>query len=150
MGAKRQPTALKVLKGNPGKRPIEDDSVQPDVNIPTAPPHLNDVARREWDRIGEVLYNLQILTEIDRAALAGYCQCYSRWVKAENKIKKEGMVIKTSNGNLIQSPYVGIANKAMQMMHKFLTEFGMTPSARAGLKIGSEKPTGAKLEDEFF
>ncbi len=149
MAPKHQPTALKMLKGNPGKRPLKKDEVQPDISIPTVPPHLNDVARREWKRISVVLFNLRLLSEIDRTALAAYCQTYGRWVKSENEIKKKGMVVTTINGNMIQSPWVGIANKALQLMHKYLTEFGMTPSARAGLKIGGEKTQG-KPEDEFF
>ena len=140
---------MKMIKGNPGKRPLQPDAVQPKASIPKPPPHLDDVAKREWKRISGVLFNLQILSDIDRSALAAYCQAYSRWVKAENKIKREGFVIETKNGNIIQSPYVSIANKAMLIMHKFLVEFGMTPSARAGLKIsgGGEKK---KPEDEFF
>lgn len=146
---KPQPTQLKLLKGNPGKRKIEPDEIKPVVNIPNPPNHLDVVAKTEWKRISESLYNLQILSDIDRSALAAYCASYSRWVKSENKIKKQGMVITTTNGNMIQSPFVGIANKAMMIMHKFLVEFGMTPSARVGLKVTSKKKE-TKPEDEFF
>jgi len=38
---------------------------------------------------------------------------------------------KTSNGNAIQNPLVGIANKAMADMVHFAIEFGMTPAARS-------------------
>jgi P27 family predicted phage terminase small subunit len=52
-------------------------------------------------------------------------------------------MVKTTNGNIIQSPLVGIANKSLQMMHKFLIEFGMTPSARSKVSV----PKGPKKND---
>jgi phage terminase small subunit len=42
------------------------------------------------------------------------------------------LLIKTSNSNAIQNPFVGIANTAAAAMVRFAAEFGMTPSARAG------------------
>ena len=41
----------------------------------------------------------------------------------------------TSNGNIIQNPLVGIANKSLELMHKYLTEFGMSPSSRTQMCI---------------
>lgn len=69
---------------------------------------------------GDRTYNLGILSEIDRAALAAYAMAYGRWVQAERAIAKMaekdqltgGLMIKTSNGNAIQNPLVGTANKA--------------------------------------
>ena len=42
----------------------------PDPEIPAAPPHLSPEAREEWDRLALELYELGILSTIDRAALA--------------------------------------------------------------------------------
>ena len=66
----------------------------------------------------------------DDAALAAYCQAFERFVEAERKIRQSGLLIKTTGGNVIQNPLVGVANRAMEIMHKFLTEFGLTPSSR--------------------
>ena len=49
---------------------------------------------------------------------------------AERNIAKYGSVIRTSSGLSIQSPYVGIATKAIEQMRKFLSEFCMTPTSR--------------------
>lgn len=45
-----------------------------------------------------------------------------------------GLVIRTKNGNLIQNPIVGIANKAWAETVRYAIELGMTPSARTRLK----------------
>jgi hypothetical protein len=35
-GRRPKPTRLKMLTGNPGKRPLNNDEPRPDVNIPEA------------------------------------------------------------------------------------------------------------------
>jgi P27 family predicted phage terminase small subunit len=147
-GRKPEPTNLKLLKGNPGKRAIKKDEIEPEIKIPSPPKHLSVIAKIEWRRISRVLYSLKLLSDIDRTALAAYCQSYGRWVEAEKGVKESGLMVKTTNGNIIQSPLVGIANKSMQMMHKFLIEFGMSPAARCKVKVGAEEKRDPL--DEYF
>jgi P27 family predicted phage terminase small subunit len=71
------------------------------------------------------------MTDIDGAALAAYCQAWARWVEAEENLVKYGVVIKAPSGFPIQSPYLAIANKAMDQMTRLLVEFGMSPSSRS-------------------
>ena len=139
-GRKPTPTNLKLLKGNPGKRPINKNEPKPDPGIPAPPDHLCRHALVEWGRITGELFRLGLLTDVDRAALAAYCQTYGRWIEAEDSIKTQGLTITTTNGNEIQNPLVGIANKSLELMHKFLTEFGMTPSSRTKVSGKEKKP----------
>ena len=145
-GRRPLPTALKLIQGNPGKRPINRDEPKPS-GIPTCPRFLKKEARTEWKRIAPRLANIGILTEIDRAALAGYCQAYGRWVEAEKKVLEKGEVVKSVNGNIMQNPYLIIANKSMDHMRKFLVEFGMTPSSRS--RITADKKAAAGEYDDL-
>lgn len=129
-GRKPLPTPLKILRGTDRKDRTNKNEPKPDLSMPSAPEHLSRYALMEWGRVTVELYQLGLLTDIDRAALAAYCQCYGRWREAEEELAKTGLTITTTNGNVIQNPIVGIANKSLEMMHKFLVEFGMTPSAR--------------------
>jgi P27 family predicted phage terminase small subunit len=133
-GRKPTPTALKALRGNPGKRRLNASEPKPS-GIPTCPKHLTKAAKSEWNRISKELLVLGLLTSVDRAALAAYCSAYARWADAETKIQELGAVTTTDKGNIIQSPWVGCANRAMELMHKFLTEFGLTPSSRSRLQV---------------
>lgn len=144
-GRKPTPRALKLINGNPGKRPIGRD---PDIapGVPDCPDHLDPEGRLEWNRIVVALGASGLLAEIDRAALAAYCQAWSRWVGAEVLLKKHGMIVKSPNGHFIQSPVLPIANKAMEQMKAFLTEFGMTPSSRARLNA---PPAKAFVDDPW-
>ena len=127
-GRRPKPTRLKVITGNPGKRPLNKNEPKP---RPAVPDCLTDAAKAEWERISQELLSLRLLTSIDRAALAAYCQAWGRWVEAEEALKKHGVVVRSPNGFPIQSPYLAIANKALDQMRAMLTEFGMSPSSRS-------------------
>lgn len=137
LGRKPKPTAMKILQGNPGKRALNGREPPTSAGVPRCPEHLTPEARAEWRRIAPVLSHMRVLRTGDRAALAAYCQHWARWVEAERKIAEMGgaLVIKTPSGCLIQNPYVGIANTAMDAMRKFLSEFGLTPSSRSRIVV---------------
>ena len=151
--AKPKPTHLKLIAGNPGKRHLNPNEPMPARARPSPPAMLTGDALDEWQRVSDELYVLGLLTNVDRAALAGYCQAYGRWLRAERGIaemaKRDeltgGLMIKTTNGNAIQNPLVGTARKAMADMLRFAVEFGMTPSARSRIEAGPF-PSGGKFD----
>src|SRR3972149_9191524 len=103
----------------------------PAVRPPACPPHLQGEARKEWRPIGRKLLACGLLTEIDGAALALYSQAWARWIEAEGNLVRYGTGIKAPSGYPIASPYLSIANKAMDQMARVLVEFGMSPSSRS-------------------
>lgn len=139
-GRPAKPTALKELAGNPGKRALNKAEPKPTAKRPSCPKHLVGEARREWTRMSKQLFDLGLLTEIDRAALAGYCQAWARWVQAEEEMSKKDfkMISLTDSGYPVVSPWMGIATQAMKQMLRFLTEFGMTPAARSRVTVNKE------------
>ena|SRR5439155_9045666 len=46
-GRRPKPTRLKVLTGNPGKRPLNAHKSRPEIAVPDCPPELGPVAQRE-------------------------------------------------------------------------------------------------------
>lgn len=138
MGRKPDPTALKLVKGNPGKRPLNDKEPRLETRIPPCPKYLEGEARKEWRRITKQLQINHLITEADRSLLAAYCQAYKIWVDATEKVNKHGTVIKAPSGFPVQSPFVSIANKQVEIMIKLASEFGMSPASRTRIKV--EKP----------
>lgn len=130
-GRKPLPTGLKLLKGTAQNCRLNPSEPRPPVVAPEPPKFLGEVARQEWENKAPVLMRMGVLSEGDDAALAAYCQAFERFVEAETKIRQSGLLIKTTGGNVIQNPLIGVANRAMEIMHKFLTEFGLTPSSRS-------------------
>lgn len=129
------PTNLVILKGNPGKRPINKAEPKPAPIAPSCPRFLDKTARQEWRRMVKLLEPLGLLTQVDRAALAAYCQCYSEWVRANEILAEKGMTFTTPNGYVQQRPEVAIRQKARNDMLRFAARFGLTPSDRAGLRV---------------
>jgi P27 family predicted phage terminase small subunit len=130
-GRRPTPTRLKVLSGNPGKRPLNTDEPKPEVAIPECPIELGPVARKEWERLVGELAALRLLTHLDRAALAAYCGAYAMWAEATEAIQKFGTMVKSPTGYPVQSPYVSIANRQAEIMMRIASEFGFTPASRS-------------------
>ena len=133
-GRKPKPTALKLLAGNPGKRAINHAEPKPRVVMPKPPEHLSDAEKEKWKSVVRELYPLGLVTNIDKDHLAMYCTIYVRWIKAERMVREKGEIIKTAAGNIIQNPYLSIANRALEQLNKLGAEFGMTPSSRSRVK----------------
>lgn len=148
-GPKTTPVQLQVIRGDPrnkGKSALAsmlDETVRPPVAIPKCPDHFSPEAKAEWRRITKHLEQLGLVTEIDRAALAGYCSAWGDYVWAEKRIAElnaegggdktgeRGRIWDTPSGYKQISVPMQIRNRALEMMAKFLAEFGMSPAARS-------------------
>lgn len=130
-GRRPKPTRVKVLTGNPGKRPLNRDEPRPEPAAPECPTELGPVAHREWNRLVGELTKLRMLTNLDRAALAAYCGAYALWAEATEAIQKYGTMVKSPSGYPVQSPYVSIANRQAEIMMRIASEFGFTPASRS-------------------
>ena len=145
-GRRPKPTRLKVLTGNPGKRPLNTNEPRPEVAVPDCPVELGPVARTEWDRLAVELSSLRILTNLDRAALAAYCGAYAMWAEATEAIQKFGTMVKSPSGYPVQSPYVSIANRQAEIMMRIASEFGFTPASRSRISAPGD---GEQMPDLF-
>lgn len=160
-GRKPLPSHLKLIKGTAKgnlRRTQTPPEIQVEPSLPMPPPHLCDEAKVEWGRVASMLYALRLLSEADVAALTAYCQAWAihkQATEALNLMAKsdavtKGLLIKTTNGNAIQNPLLGIANKAANDMVRFAAEFGMTPSARARINAPKGEETQAQDTVERF
>ena len=85
---------------------------------------------------------------LDRAALAAYCQAYGRWVEAEERLRETPMLFKTPSGYVQQSPWLGIVNKQLELMGRFMVELGMTPAARSRVLADAAPATQYRVATE--
>jgi P27 family predicted phage terminase small subunit len=138
---------MKVLAGNPGRRPLNKREPKPKIEKPSCPKHLKGEARREWTRQVKHLYALGCLAAQDRAALAVYCSLWARVVEGEEKLAEPGvsLVYKNSSGNYVKNPWVAIVADAAREMRMMAAEFGFTPASRSRISV---EP--AKRDDEGY
>lgn len=149
-GPPPKPTVLKLLTGNPGKRKLNRREPKPKSapRPPSPPSFLGKLAKEEWRRVVPELHRLGLLTKLDRAALAAYCQSWARYIEADKVITDHGMTFMTDKGYVCQRPEVTIAQKERSQMKQFASQFGLTPASRSSINTGEAPP--ADPDDDFL
>lgn len=162
-GRKSKPGAMREMAGHPGKRGIVRDLAfeEPKLEHPVAavtmapPKWLNPIARAEWKRLAPMLQRLRLLHAIDATAFTMYCILYSQWHAAAKILNSRGSTYKTKSrhGEIERIlPAFSVLQITTQRMQRLLSEFGLTPAARASLGravangqlgLGLDTPPGA-------
>lgn len=146
-GRKPKPTAVKKLEGNPGKRKLNKNEPVPAKGMPECPEWLLPEAKKEWERLADLMNQMGVLTEVDMAVFAAYCQSQARWKEAQEHITSEGSTFETDKGYQQQTPWVGIANTNQKLMLQAASEFGLTPSSRSRIVAVDIKNRDIKTQD---
>lgn len=145
------PASLHLLRGNPGHKPLAkllDDVVRPDVEIPEPPAILTGEAAAEWDRLTPYLWRLGLISQLDRAALTGYCQAWGDYCWAQRRIAESnagdetgerGRIWDTPSGYKQISVLQQISNRALEQVEKFLGHFGLSPALRSRVTAGDTR-----------
>jgi len=141
-----KPTALKILEGNPGKRPPHKKEPKPRAELLECPYWLRKdrLAYNEWKRIVPELYLANLLTKIDRTALELYCSQYSIYRQAMETLSKEGLITTNIRNGVKANPAAAIAREAAKLIKAMCVEFGLTPSSRSRINL-----PGEDIDDEL-
>ncbi len=136
-GPKPQPTALKVARGNPGKRRLNAAEPKPAAQLPPCPSHLKGEARKAWQRFAKVLTVAGIATVADATALELLCTSLALYAEALAYVQKHGPIWLEKGDSKIPkfaySPYWSVMNREWKKITTLLREFGLTPSSRSGV-----------------
>lgn len=158
-GRPPMPTHLRLLQGNPQKRPLSNDEPEPTIppHVPEPADFIYGYALDEWHRIVPELHALGLLTVADIRVLEAYCQAYGRWREAEEALARvrqgdpvmHGLIIRIGGGagTPVENPLVRIARNAAKDMLRYAIEFGLTPVARAHLSGSSIPSVRSKFGD---
>lgn len=139
-GTKPKPIALKILEGNPGRRPLPQPanwSARP----PKMPKDLAAAAKTEWRRVVPVLVRLGVVNELDRRALADYCTCCAALDECERILADKGLLVEGGAG-LMKNPAAQLAREYRAMLLRWSAEFGLTASSRARMNLPDRADQG--------
>ncbi len=133
MARKPKPTHLKAVTGTTRGKPTE---ATPARLSGTAPPaFLSDRARAHWPELADLLAGLGVLSDGDLTALGLLCETLAEWIEAGQTIARHGATYEcqTEAGATMfrAHPAVAQRNDAARRLQSLLSEFGLTPSARA-------------------
>ncbi|ATQ55043.1 phage terminase small subunit P27 family [Paracoccus yeei] len=146
-GRKPLPTQLKLVKGTARPHRLNPAEPTPSVAIPDPPEHLDAEAAAKFTDMATLLARHGVMTELDAGALARYVVIWRRWLDAEAEVKRRGPVVKTVGGNIIQNPFLAVANKCLAQMGQIESEFGLTPSSRSRIRTAAPAETSDPFEE---
>ena len=124
-GRKPKPRALKILAGNPGKRPLPKQEPIP-TGKAEMPPWLTANAIKVWEELAPEAMALGVLTSYDADQFAVFCTEFAEYRKNPG----------------------GMSTTAKTLLVKLFGEFGMGPSSRT--RISVPKKDQGDDESRFF
>jgi P27 family predicted phage terminase small subunit len=147
-GPASKPAEVHALFGDPSKlgaEKLHQLTKRAEVKAAPAPAFLGERARTEWRRIARELEKVGLVTLLDTAALAVYCQAYGEFVALEERIQElcgfvdaetlrvagvEALLDIAPSGYRQIGALLQVRDRAADRMLKAAREFGLTPAAR--------------------
>ena len=138
MGRPRKPISLQ--KGNltvitAQNRRDEEERIETDADQLKRPPDwlIDDVAKKEWRRVVKALWLIDLIGNVDKNNLGGYCNAFANYVKATNILREQSYYIdrETRTGVIVvKNPMVDIQRTYAEEMRRFAALCGLTLDAR--------------------
>jgi P27 family predicted phage terminase small subunit len=148
-GKRPEPTVLKIAKGNPGKRALNENEPRPPADEIAPPDWVVGKSREKWDELIPKLVAMGVMTNADIDTIARYCTMHEQYLKYLDQVRRglDVLVMRDDAGRVkyMQStPAATMMTKLAASMLRIEQEFGLTPSARS--QISAAPP---KHQDEF-
>jgi P27 family predicted phage terminase small subunit len=153
-GRKPKPSHLKLVTGNPGKRPINQREPEPPRSRPSAPAHISVKAREYWGFVVGELDRMGVVTSIDALAIEMLCEAYADYQEASQTIIEFGSkyyeTVNATGGIMYRShPAVAVRVDADRRIKGWCAEFGMTAAARTRIQTGGKQKEHDPADDYF-
>ncbi len=141
-GRKPYATAVKEASGAFRKDPQRRNKNEPVAKRgwPEVPELVADdpIAAAYWNRVCQVLDELNILTTADVFLLEQQCLDYSQFRTLWEHVKS-GQVSREGANGPVTSPEAKEIHRYLDRINRRMVELGLTPSARSRLKVEKEE-----------
>lgn len=138
-GRKPDPTKVKVMKGNPGKRPLNKDEPQPEGTLKEPPEWFDKEHKEVWNRALSCCPK-GLMRKLDWSVLEVWVCAYIQHKEAAELLRSEPYLVETVNGGVRANPLVAIQRTAAQTLIKTAEQMGFTPSSRSRIVLEKTKP----------
>lgn len=155
-GPAKTPTNLAVVRGQRKDR-INTQAPVPPVGDPKPPEWLSAEAVAVWSAQAPSLIRQGLLTSRDVDEFAAFCDAVARRAEAAGHLDDEGVVLEVpvvarGSGEVVgsrtqKSHWWGVWKDANDIAGRKGAQFGMTPSARTGLKVDDDHHGS---QEDFF
>ena len=155
MGRQKKPTYLRAVEGSldgkygrgRGAKAANEPIPLGNLSANNPPPHFCDVRKEIWSTALRSAPN-GLLRRLDSQCLEDWCESVYISRQAIEKFSASAMLIKTPNGAVVQSPYLGIINTQAKLRKSLAAEMGFTPASRT--RISLEDDTESEDPAERF
>jgi P27 family predicted phage terminase small subunit len=139
-GRKPKPVELRLIQGNPGKRPVKPTPKYAPLTD-HAPNELPPLGKALWRRLTQHLKPIQLVQATDREALLVLCDMWATYCSAMAVVREHGTLVTTRSksnerAGLTVNPAWRVARDAARQMEGLWGSFGLTPADRARLTMG--------------
>lgn len=137
VGRPPNPISLQLSAGDPrkkGKHKLQERLLtepRAQSGSTPCPDHLTGVARDAWEFLSEQIELMGLNKVPDAMMLEGVCTAYARARSADADIAARGSILDDGKVN----PSCGLTERAWTQVHRFATEFGLSPVSRSRLTI---------------
>ena len=137
-GRKPTPTAVKELRGNPGKRPLNEREPKGRRASGRAPRGLSEGAGAFWRKYAPRLVDMGVLCDVDEPLLQLAAEHYSLAIQARAEIAESGLTQVDEKLVERKHPLLQVFRDNSAAYRACAAELGMTPSARSKVRIEQE------------
>lgn len=138
-GRRPKPAKLKLLANNPGKRPIPPEPA-PAPGRPVRPRWLVGEARKEWDRLCDVLSAERRLSASDAPVLEKIAVAHALWLRWRALADAADLVVTGADGSTRANPVLQQERLAADHCRRLYIEIGLTPAARSRVRVAPTAP----------
>ncbi|MFD2681206.1 phage terminase small subunit P27 family [Bacillus seohaeanensis] len=163
MGRNPKPLQLHLLDGNKNrltKKEIQQrEELEQQITFKSdnikPPTWLSKLAKTQFRKVVKEFEGNDLLKNVDIHSIALFCDAYADYIKCSELIKEQGLMMEHTNKagetNSVPHPLLTKKKQLFEQMQKFMSEFGLSPVARARLTIPNDKDdTPKSREEEMF
>lgn len=113
---------------------------------------IDDEAKKEWKRLIKEMDKIEIIGNLDRNNLIGYCNAYANYKKATKELQKAPFCVEknTRNGVVtVRNPLIDIQKLYAEEMRKFASLCGLTIDSRLKAATTKTQKKEEEIEGQF-
>lgn len=133
-GPARQPTELKLLKGETRSERLNRNKPKPAGGL-TMPADMDARAKAIWRRQVGAMRLTGVLTVVDTDLLRAYCEAVSRYEAAAKLIATSGPLVRGQRGELVKNPLHQVVRDNAALARLIGRDLGFAPSSREGITV---------------
>ena len=150
-GPPKQPTAIRLLRGDPSKEGRRTTEPKPVAEEPTKPADLPAAASAIWDATVAVMASTPgLLTVADGVTVELFARTLARYRTLEAFVETHGpvLVLRDDKGDVRYAqpaPHASLSAKLLPQLRGLAAELGLSPAARTRIDLPVGTPV-SKLE----